>query len=149
VTRRSKKTGRYIRARKSHRRGGRRTETWRRRGKVRVRRNRKGQFITWRKVRRYTIGKTARRKWKATAKRAEARRVRVSFGGKGVAVYGGKKRIQMHGSGIDLYRAMRYAVKHPPKEQFLDITAEEVIHHPEKVLDFSEGWHGRPTIDSI
>jgi hypothetical protein len=160
MTRRSKKTGRFIRSRRKssgHRtstrrrtRGGRRTESWSKRGRVRVRRNRRGQFVTWHKVRRYTRGKTAKRRWGTQARKTKwttrVGKIRVG-GGKGVAVYGGKKRIQMRGSGRDLYNAMKLVVKHPPKEQFLDITAEEVLHHPERFLEKGY-WAGRPEIES-
>jgi len=121
-----------------------RTEKWKgNRGRVKVTRNTKGQFVTWRKVRRYTRGKTARQKWETAPRRTEWR---ISQG-KGVAVYGGNKRIQMRGSGLDLYKAMKIVVKHPPKEQFLDITAEEVLHYPEIFLE-KGSWKGRPEIES-
>jgi hypothetical protein len=118
MTKRSKKTSPR---RKSHRRGGRRTETWNKKGKVRVRRNRRGQFITWRKVRAYRRGVTAEEKWKTTAKHVGARTVRTSFGGKGIAVHAGKKRIQLHGSGQQLKEVIRrHVFWHPPKEDYLE-----------------------------
>jgi hypothetical protein len=42
---------------------------------------------------------------------------------------------------------MKIVVKHPPKEQFLDITAEEVLRHPERFLE-KDYWRGRPEIES-
>lgn len=80
---------------------------------------------------------------------ARARAVRTSFGGKGVALYVGKKRIQMHGSGQQLRDAIRkYALRHPPKEDYLDVPVEEVLMHPERFFE-KGGWGARPTIDSI
>jgi hypothetical protein len=163
MTRRSKKTGRFIRSRRRSSkhitstrrktRGGRRIEKWKgKRGRVRVRRNRKGQFVTWRKLRRYTRGKTAKRKWGTTARtrkwaaRAGKRRI---LGGRGAAVWGGNKRIEIRGTGRNSYNAVKLAYRHPPKEQFLDITAEEVLHHPERFLDYRSSWQGRPEIESI
>jgi hypothetical protein len=128
-----------------------RTETWKGKRRIRVTRNRKGQFVTWHKVRHYTRGKTAKQRWATTArtrKRTSRARTAPSFGGKGVAVWKGNKRIQMSGSGRDLYNAMKYASKHPPKEDYLDITAEEVLHHPEGFLDYKSSWQGRPEIES-
>jgi hypothetical protein len=124
-----------------------RTEKWKgKRGRVKVTRNTKGQFVTWHRVRRYTRGTTARQKWETTARKMKWT-IGTATGGKGVAVYGGNKRIQMRGSGTELYKAMKIVVKHPPKEQFLDITAEEVLHHPERFLEKGY-WQGRPEIES-
>lgn len=54
----------------------------------------------------------------------------------------------MHGSRQSLYRAMIYASRHPPKEQFLEINAEDIARNPYKYLEKDE-WHGgRPTIVS-
>ena len=99
--------------------------------------------------------KYVRRKYRkptpsVTTSTARGRKVSYpSFGGKGVALYAGGKRLQMHGSGIDLFNAMRYAVKHPPREQFLDISAEEVTNHPERFLERGYWQGGRPTIESF
>lgn len=158
--RRSKKTGRFIRSRhhrtstKRRTRGRRRTETWK--GKrVRVTRNKRGRFVTWRKVRRYTRGKTAKQKWGTTARERKwkARTGRGKrIGGSHIAVYGsahGKnKRIQMGGSPQQLYRAMQLAVKHPPKKQFLTISPEALLNDPEKYFELREYWDARPNIES-
>jgi hypothetical protein len=72
----------------------------------------------------------------------------TSFGVKGLAVYDGNKRIQMRGTGRDLYNAMKIVVKHPPKEQFLDITASEVLLHPEMFLEKGYWRGGRPQVES-
>jgi len=124
------------------------TERWGKRGRVRVTRNLKGQFVIWRKVRPYTRRAKALGKSPALA-RARTGVVRPSFfGGKGVAVYGGQKRIQLHGTGQQLREVIRrYVLRHPPKEQFLDITAEEILMHPERFLEKGY-WVGRPEIES-
>ena len=71
--------------------------------------------------------------------------------GKGVASYGtvrGKsKRVQIHGSGKSLYQAMRLVAKHPPRDKFLTISADELLRHPKKYLDRGE-WDARPKINS-
>lgn len=156
--RRSKKTGRFIRSRrrtstkrKSRRRGGRRTESWK--GKrVRVRRNRKGQFITWHKVRRYTRGKTARQKWGTTVRTRAWTSRGKRVGGNHVSAYstadGESKRVQMSGSGQSLYRAMQLVSQHPPKKQFLTVSPEALLNDPTEYLDLRKHWDARPKIES-
>jgi hypothetical protein len=122
---------------------------------VRVRRNRKGQFVTWHKVRPYTRGKTAKQKWGTTARtgawKAHAGRGKIS-GGNHVAAYstvhGKSKRIQMAGNPQQLYRAMQLVVKHPPKKQFLTISPEALLNDPEEYLELREYWDARPKIES-
>jgi len=119
-----------------------RTETWK--GKrVKVTRSNRGRFVSWHKIRRYRRGVTAKRAWRTGVSRRGAR----FGGGKGVAVWSGSKRIQMHGSGQQLYRAMQLAVKHPPKEKFLTISAEALLDDPYNYLERRE-WHDRPSIKS-
>ncbi len=64
--------------------------------------------------------------------------------GKHVAVYGKvdgeSKRIQMHGSGRELYKAMMLASQHPPKKQFLTIKATNITGNPDKYLDMEKTW---------
>jgi len=87
--------------------------------RVKVARSPKGRFVSWHKIRQYRRGVTAQGKWKTGVTRA---RWNIQFGGKGVAAYGtvhGKaKRVQMVGSGQQLYRAMQLVAKHPPKNSF-------------------------------
>ena len=77
----------------------------------------------------------------------------ISFSNqKQVAVYGtvrGKPyRIQMNGSGQELYKAMKDAVKHPPKKQFLTSEAREIITKRDRLIDENLRWDRRPRIES-
>jgi hypothetical protein len=164
----SKKTGRFIRSkgrthrrkshgRKSHRARARKVwrkslhqkETWKKRGKVRVIRNSKGRFVTWRKVRHYARGKKATTRWREAPTRIRARKEKKG-GGTQVSAYGTadgqSKRVQMNGSPQTLYQAMMLVVKHPPKKQFLTISAEALLDDPYKYLEKKE-W-SRPRIES-
>lgn len=127
-----------------------RTETWK--GKrVKVTRNRRGRFVTWHRIRKYRRGATARRRWKAEIARARWKTRAVRFGGRGIAAYGtvhGKsKRVQMKGSGKQLYRAMVLVSKHPPKKQFLTLSAEALLDDPDEFLERGH-WDARPKIES-
>lgn len=61
---RSRKTGKFIRSRH-------RNEKWNRYGKVKVRRNTKGRFVSWHKTRHYNRGKTAKENWGTATRRAK------------------------------------------------------------------------------
>jgi hypothetical protein len=121
-----------------------RTTSWNRIGRVSVTRNRRGRFVTWHKIRRYRRGVTAKTAWRTGA----TRRGLIRFGGgKGVAVWKGNKRVQIVGSGQKLYQAMRLVSKHPPKKQFLTISAEALLESPEDYLEKGR-WNARPNIES-
>jgi hypothetical protein len=125
-----------------------RTETWK--GKrVKVTRNNKGRFVTWHKIRPYRRGVTAKGKWKVGAARRGFGAIK--FGGKNVAAYGTvhgeSKRVQMHGSGTQLYRAMLIISKHPPKKRFLTLSAEALLDDPDRYLKRGH-WDARPEITS-
>jgi hypothetical protein len=64
--------------------------------------------------------------------------------GKKIAVYGTvhgeSKRIQMYGSGRNLYSAMKFAGKYPPKKRFLTASASDIVSNPEDYLDMDEEW---------
>lgn len=131
---------------KTWRRSLSRTEKWKI-GQVSVTRNRRGRFVTWHKIRQYRRGVTAQGKWKAGVTRRGA----IRFGGKNVASYGtvhGKsKRVQMYGSGKQLYQAMQLVSKHPPKKQFLTVSAEALLNDPEEYLKKGR-WDARPEVKS-
>jgi len=64
--------------------------------------------------------------------------------GKQIAVYGTvngeSHRIQMYGSGKQLYKAMMLVSQHPPRKQFLTTSAENINENPDKYLDMEEKW---------
>lgn len=70
---------------------------------------------------------------------------------KQIACYGSEhgksKRIQMSGTGRQLYEAMQIVSKHPPKKQFLTISSEALLESPEEYLERGH-WDARPEIES-
>jgi hypothetical protein len=72
--------------------------------------------------------------------------------GKAVAVYGSvdgeSKRVQMKGSGRNLYKAMMQVSKHPPKKKFLTASAEDIARNPYRYLDMDEEWDIHPEVTS-
>jgi hypothetical protein len=77
-----------------------------------------------------------------------ARVKRMGFFGKQIAVYGTvhgeSRRIQMIGSGKDLYNAMMDIARYPPKKRFLTVEAGNVRYY----LDYWESWDEHPEISS-
>lgn len=75
----------------------------------------------------------------------------IGMFGKQIACYGSKdgraKRIQMSGTGRQLYEAMQIVSKHPPKKQFLTISSEALLESPEEYLERGY-WDARPKIES-
>jgi len=73
---------------------------------------------------------------------------RTGLFGKQIAVYGtvdGKsRRVQLTGTGKDLYRAMLDVAKFPPKKRFLTAGAGDVHRH----LDFDDRWDKHPKVES-
>lgn len=65
-----------------------------------------------------------------------------------VAVYGSvhgiSRRVEMKGTGRELYNAMRNVIIHPPRERFIRCHASEVKHY----LDFQKEWDSRPDVES-
>jgi hypothetical protein len=76
------------------------------------------------------------------------RQIRERQRGKKVSVYGKvngeSRRIQMYGSGRDLYRAMMEASKYPPKKKFLTCSADDMSG----LLDYWESWDQHPNVES-
>lgn len=79
------------------------------------------------------------------------RPARIGIFVKQVTCYGTQqgraKRIQMAGSGRQLYEAMRLVSKHPPKKQFLTLSAEALLDDPQEFLERGQ-WDARPKIES-
>jgi len=80
--------------------------------------------------------------------------IREERGPKHIAIYGKvngrSKRIEVYGTGKDLYSIMFEGVHHPPKKRILRISAKKLntIHGRGENLDMHEGWDERPTIKS-
>lgn len=76
---------------------------------------------------------------------------KIGIFGKQLACYGTQhgrsKRIQMTGSGFQLYQAMLRVSKHPPKKQFLTVSAEALLDDPSKYLERGE-WDVHPKVTS-
>lgn len=76
---------------------------------------------------------------------------RIGFLQKQLAVYGTRhgesKRIQMVGSGSQLYRAMILVSRHPPRKQFLTISAEALLDDPHRYLE-GGNWDAHPETSS-
>lgn len=85
---------------------------------------------------------------KYLAKAEERRRVKPEFIAKWIAVYGAvhgeSRRIELGGSGKDLYRAMVEVAKHPPKKRFARCHASEALNY----LDLDEEWDEHPAVVS-
>ena len=73
---------------------------------------------------------------------------RALYRGKYVAVYGtvnGKsRRIQIHGSGKELYEAMIQVSRHPPRKKFLTVSASSISLYPQEFLDMWREWDEHP-----
>ena len=71
---------------------------------------------------------------------------------KQIAVYntvqGQPRRVQVAGTGKELYRAMQYVSQYPPKKQFLTISAVELLKNPWRYLDRKKRWDRHPDIKS-
>jgi hypothetical protein len=80
-------------------------------------------------------------------RKVKRERIRV-FPAKWIAVYGtvkGKsKRVELAGSGRQLYRAMLDLAKHPPKKRFVRCSAIEVPNY----LDYEDEWDEHPAVRS-
>jgi len=67
---------------------------------------------------------------------------------KWIAVYGSvdgtSRRIELAGSGKQLYKAMLDVAKHPPKKRFVQCSATEVSNY----LDYQTLWDERPKVKS-
>ncbi|MGD0496698.1 MAG: hypothetical protein ABSB28_11800 [Candidatus Bathyarchaeia archaeon] len=76
---------------------------------------------------------------------------KIGIFAKQIACYGSEhgksKRIQMFGSGRQLYEAMQIVSKHPPKKQFLTISSEALLESPEEFLERGH-WDARPRVES-
>jgi hypothetical protein len=128
-----------------------RTEKWKgKTGKVKVTRNSKGRFVTWRKIRHYTRGKTAKHKWGTTVRR-RAWTTSAFSGQKQIAVYstvnGENRRYQIIGSGHSLHEAMKIISQHPPKEKFLTIYVDKLLGNPDDYIS-KKSWDRRPHVES-
>lgn len=68
------------------------------------------------------------------------------YAAKRVALYGAvegeSRRLEIYGSGKQLYRAMQDAVEHPPKKRWVTCHAKEVG----KFLDWFRSWDYRPEV---
>ncbi|MEM1507525.1 MAG: hypothetical protein QXS05_05650 [Candidatus Bathyarchaeia archaeon] len=75
-------------------------------------------------------------------------RVRWVEAGKRIALYGTvggeSRRLEMYGTGRQLYRAMQDAVIHPPKKRFVECHAKEARRY----LDYWMEWDYRPEVIS-
>jgi hypothetical protein len=73
---------------------------------------------------------------------------RALYRGKYVAVYGTvngrSRRIQMHGSGRELYEAMIQVSRHPPRKKFLTVSASSISYYPHEFLDMWREWDEHP-----
>lgn len=71
---------------------------------------------------------------------------------KQIAVYGtvhGKpRRVQIAGTGKQLYRAMQYVSEYPPKQRFLTISTKELLKDPWRYLDQKKRWDSHPDVKS-
>jgi hypothetical protein len=80
-------------------------------------------------------------------RKRKPKRVRV-VPAKWVAVYGtvdGKsRRVELAGSGRQLYKAMLDVAKHPPKKRFVRCSASEVPYY----LDYEDEWDEHPAVRS-
>lgn len=78
-------------------------------------------------------------------------RIPLFVGAKQVAeygkVHGQSRRIQVYGSGKQLYKLMQLISQHPPRERFLIIDANSLLSHPWRYLSM-EFWDERPEIKS-
>ena len=63
-------------------------------------------------------------------------------------VHGQSRRIQVYGSGKQLYRVMLLASQHPPRTRFLTIEAENLLSNPWRYLSREEFWDAKPRVDS-
>ena len=79
--------------------------------------------------------------------KAKPKRVRV-VPAKWIAVYGTvdgeSRRVELAGSGRQLYRAMLDLAKHPPKKRFVRCSASEVSNY----LDYEDEWDEHPAVRS-
>ena len=57
---------------------------------------------------------------------------------------GTSRRIELAGSGKQLYKAMLDVAKHPPKKRFVQCGATEVANY----LDYENMWDERPKVKS-
>jgi len=82
------------------------------------------------------------------AKYRKVKRRRVWVPAKWIAVYGtvdGKsRRVELAGSGRQLYKAMLDLAKHPPKKRFVRCSASEVSNY----LDYEDEWDEHPAVRS-
>ena len=80
-------------------------------------------------------------------RKPKPKRVRV-VPAKWIAVYGTvdgeSRRVELAGSGRQLYRAMLDLAKHPPKKRFVRCSASEVSNY----LDYEDEWDEHPAVRS-
>jgi hypothetical protein len=63
-------------------------------------------------------------------------------------VHGQSRRLQVYGSGKQLYKVMLLASQHPPRTQFLTIYAGTLLSNPWRYLSKEEFWDAKPRVDS-
>ena len=101
-----------------------------------------------RKYERARMRVTRRRERRLEIERKEKERTY----GKQIAVYGltnGRhRRVQMYGSGKELYQAMMLVGKHPPRSQFLTVSARRLLRYPDYYLDAKNRWDDHPYVKS-
>ncbi|MEM2999765.1 MAG: hypothetical protein QW674_07230 [Candidatus Bathyarchaeia archaeon] len=86
------------------------------------------------------------------ARAAKPRRRRLKPIGKRLAIYGTvdgeSRRIELSGSGRELYLAMLGASQHPPRERFLVTSAKDFLENEFDYLDLGERWDEHPEAES-
>jgi hypothetical protein len=95
--------------------------------------------------------KHIRKKYRKPTRTTYTPAPKIGIFGKQIACYGSEhgvsKRIQMSGTGRQLYEAMQIVSKHPPKKQFLTISTEALLESPEEYLERGH-WDARPKVQS-
>lgn len=98
-----------------------RNETWKGKGEFTVTRDNRGRFISWVKFVEIVSS--------------------ISFSGKSVVMFGTAKTSKgttscrfdfVGGTGRELYRAIAYATKHPPKGRFVTVRTRDFLANPSR-----------------
>jgi len=113
----------------------RRSENWRRYGKVSVTRDRYGRFVKW--------------------KRVVTKPLSYGLGEKRVAVYGyclteeggSSRRYEFYGNGRELYQAVIQAHGLVPRRRFVTVSAEDFLDDPFEYGTWGY-WIDRPEVES-
>lgn len=92
---------------------------------------------------RFTSGKYRKQKPSWTTTMPQAAKQIAAYG----THHGKNKRVQMKGTGRQLFEAMQLVARHPPKKQFLTVSTEDLLDDPEEYLE-SGMWDDRPKIYS-